>query len=162
MVSDERIKELADYHHIPHMLMKDLKTDTRIFDLYEKADFAAIQKKHEEKFMHYLDFLRENELSTIFDAKGNGPECSPFDQIIQNCEFTPPVQAFSAISPQKQLDRLRRIGREREKWEKYLKMKSTGVSRSMGDYLKHKVERKLTENYQNYYPFIQKYSTSQD
>lgn len=162
VVSDERIKELVDYHHIPHMLMKDLKTDTRIFDLYEKADFGAIQKNHEDKFMHYLDFLRENDLPTIFDEKGNGPECSPFDRVIQNGEFAPSVQAFSAISPQEQLDRLRRIGREREKWEQYLKMKSIGVSRSMGDYLKHRVERKLTENYQNYYPFIQEYSTFQD
>lgn len=159
VVSDERIKELVSYHHIPHLLMKDLKTDTRIFDLYEKADFSAIQKHHEKKFLHYLDFLQRNGLQTIFDEKGDAPECSPFDEIIQSTSFAPPVRAFSALSPEEQLDRLRSIGREREKWENYLKKRSTGLTQSMGDYLKHKVEKKLTTNYQNYYPFIQEYSS---
>lgn len=159
VVSDERIRELVTYHHIPHLLMKDLNADSRIFDLYEKADFSAIQKHHEKKFLHYLDFLRRNGLQTIFDERGDAPECSPFDEIIQSTSFAPPVRAFSALSPEEQLDRLRSIGREREKWEDYLKKRSTGLTQSMGDYLKHKVERKLTTNYQNYYPFIQEYSS---
>lgn len=159
VVSDERIKELVTYHHIPHLLMDDLTTDTRIFDLYEKADFSAIQKHHKQKFLHYLDFLRRNGLQTIFDEKGDAPQCCPFDEIIRNTPFAPPVRAFSALSSIEQLDRLRSIGREREKWEDYLKKRSTGLTQSMGDYLKHKVERKLTTNYQNYYPFIQEYSS---
>lgn len=157
VVSDERIRELVAYHHIPHLLMKDLTGDTCIFDLYEKADFSAIQKHHKQKFLHYLDFLRRNGLQTIFDEKGNAPKCSPFDKIIQNTSFAPPVKAFSALSSREQLDRLRGISSEREKWENYLKKRSTGLAQSMGDYLKYKVERKLTTNYQNYYPFIQEY-----
>ena len=161
VVSDERIKELVTYHHIPHLMMKDLTKDTCIFDLYEKADFAAIQKHHEKNFLHYLDFLQVNGLQTIFGEKGDAPECSPYDEIIRNTEFAPPVRAFSALSVEEQLARLRSIGREQEKWEDYLKNSSPGLAQSMGEYLKNKVERKLTANYQNYYPFIQEYSSQE-
>ncbi|MDE6852943.1 MAG: polysaccharide pyruvyl transferase family protein [Lachnospiraceae bacterium] len=162
VVSDERIKELVDFHHIPHMLMKDLTEETNIFDLYEKADFSAIQKNHEKKFLHYLDFLWENGLQTIFDAKGDAPEYNLFDHIIQNTSFAPPVEAFSALSSGEQLDRLRKIDREREKWEEYLKNRSTGWKQSMEDNFNCKFGRKLTDNYQNYYPFIQEYSSQED
>ncbi len=66
VVSDNRIMELVEFHHIPHLLMQDLNKSTNIFDLHEKADFSAIQIDHEKHFMHYLDFLKENGLETIY------------------------------------------------------------------------------------------------
>ena len=38
---------------------------------YEKADYTAIHRGHEERFMHYLDFLHKNGLQTIYDKDGN-------------------------------------------------------------------------------------------
>lgn len=101
--------------------------------MYKKADFSAIQKHHEQRFLYYLDFLQKNGLQTIFDEKGDAPDRSLFDEIIRNTSFAPPVKAFSTLSIEEQLDRLRGINRE----------------------------RKLPVNYQNYHPFIQEYSSQE-
>ncbi len=115
IASDKRIIELADYHEIPYLTIQELKKDTSIFDLYDKADFSRIRKGHRKRFMHYLDFLQTNNLSTIFDEKGNCPGTAPFDQLLKKIRFAPPVRAFSNLSPQEQLKRLRGIYREEEK-----------------------------------------------
>ena len=106
VVSDSRIKELVDYHNIPHMLEKDLTDDTNIFDLHEKTDFAALNRGHKERFMHYLDFLKQNGLDTIYDEQGNAKEV-PFDRMIQKEHFAGPVTALATLSSKEQEKRLR-------------------------------------------------------
>lgn len=105
IVSDRRIKELVDYHNIPHIMMEDLTEKTSIFDLYEKADFAALKRGHEERFNHYLDFLHVNGLKTIFDEDVQY-DVVPFDKRHSKIEFSAPTVAFSALSPEQQLRRM--------------------------------------------------------
>lgn len=159
-VSDKRIMELVDYHNIPHIMMKELKKDTSIVALHEKADFSAIRKGHEKRFMHYLDFLRKNGLQTIFDEDGNAPEISPFDRIIKEVRFAPPIKAFSALTPQEQLKRLREIERLNRRDERYFKGLSTGVIASIKDWKRCTLLREPNRNYEKQFPFIREYEAA--
>lgn len=135
VVSDERIKELVDYHNIPHMLEKDLTNDTNIFDLHHKADFSAIRKGHEERFMHYLDFLKENGLKTIYDKNGDVKKTVPFDEIINGNNYAPRVKAFSAITPEEQVQRLQEIHSQVHRQNVYYKYLSPGIKNIIGEWV---------------------------
>lgn len=113
LVSDQRIKELADYHHIPHILMGDLKKDDNIIDLCEKADFSEIYRGHEKRFGHYLDFLHRNGLNTIFDEQMEA-ENTPFDRIIAQTHFAPGVTPLASLSAAEQKARKRQTSSGRE------------------------------------------------
>lgn len=108
VVSDSRIKELVDYHNIPHMLEKDLKEDTDIFTLHHHADFLAMQKGHENRFMHYLDFLTANGLETIYNRDGQ-TDSVPFDEVINNTKFASPVTALATLTSKEQAQRIRHM-----------------------------------------------------
>lgn len=105
LVSDARIKELVDYHHIPHMLNTQINSSTSILDLYEKADYAALNRGHRERFMHYLDFLGANDLEHIYDSDGKAGHVY-FDDKVKEIDFQQPLHAFSAISVEEQVERL--------------------------------------------------------
>ncbi|MDD7403736.1 MAG: polysaccharide pyruvyl transferase family protein [Butyribacter sp.] len=134
VVSDSRIKELVDYHHIPYMLEKDLKDDTNIFDLHNKADFGAIRKGHEERFMRYLDFLTQNGLKTIYDKDGNIEKSVPFDERLKETTFAPRVEAFSAVSAEEQLNRLQGMHSQVHKQNVYFKNVSPGIKNIVSDW----------------------------
>lgn len=59
-----KIKELAEYHNIPHMSLFDIREDTDIFDLYEKADYLLLTKGHKAQ-----QKKREKELAVIKSSK---------------------------------------------------------------------------------------------
>lgn len=107
-VSDQRILELVDYHNIPHSMVADIKPDTSIFDIYEKTDFKQVKKGHENRFLHYLDFLQKNGLETIYDKKGNPGRVS-FDEKLEEIDFLPPMHSFSAVSVEEQVERLDKV-----------------------------------------------------
>lgn len=69
IVSDERIKELVEYHKIPHCFLKDLKPDSDLLEMIQSQDFNSIYDGYKERFEHYLDFLHKNGLKTVFDEK---------------------------------------------------------------------------------------------
>lgn len=96
VVSDRRILELVQYHNIPHILMDDLTEDMTIAKLYEKADYTAIHRGHEERFMHYLDFLHKNGLQTIYDKDGNAEQV-PFDQKVAEIPYHEPLYSISSL-----------------------------------------------------------------
>lgn len=109
-VSDQRILELVEYHNIPHSMISEINQDTSIFDVYEKADFRQIRKGHEERFLHYLDFLKKNNLETIYDENGV-PGRVYFDEKLSEIDFRAPMRAFSVVSPKEQVKRLDRVFR---------------------------------------------------
>lgn len=130
VVSDQRVKELVDYHHIPHMLMKDLTEGSSIIDLHERADFSGIARGHQERFHHYLDFLHENGLKTVFD-KNVSPEVTPFDKIIEEAGFSPlGLTALASLDETGRRDRRKEVSQSREnyyKMKRYLWRKRRGV-----------------------------------
>jgi len=130
VVSDQRIRELAEYHQIPHILMNELTEETSIFRLHERADFDGIARGHEARFRHYLDFLHENGLETIFDG-GMSPKAAPFDRKIEEAGFRltgmPPL---ASLDERGRRERLREMSQGRMmylKAKRYMRRKREGV-----------------------------------
>ncbi len=104
LVSDARIKELVDYHHIPYCMMDDINADTSIFDLYEKADFSAIHKHHKQNVEHYKEFLEKNGLPHILDLPAETE--SPFDRLWKKVDFYPTMEPFTSLPVKEQVERV--------------------------------------------------------
>lgn len=117
---DARICELADYHNIPFMPAKDITDTTNVFDVFEKTDFSSIQKGHEERFMHFLDFLNKNQIKHIYDNNGDFDDV-PYEKMMSKLELEPAIHAFSAVSVEEQEDRLKQYYGYLEKRNQRLK-----------------------------------------
>lgn len=130
VVSDQRIKELADYHQIPYLLMGDLTRDTSIFQLHEQADFSRIAKGHQARFLHYLDFLHENGLETVFDEELS-PDSTPFDRKIEEADFSPVgLTSLASLEEEGRRARRREMAQRKVtyyKVKRYLQRKGKGV-----------------------------------
>ena len=113
IVSDMRILELVEYHNIPHMLINDLKETDTLETLMERADFSRLQEGHEERFMHYLDFLKANRIDTIYDENGTETSCT-FDEKIKDVQWEGPLYAYTSLSMGEQVKRIEQfMGRYR-------------------------------------------------
>lgn len=102
--SDARTRELADYHNVPSMPVSLIDDDTDIFDLYEKTDFSIVNKGHEERFWHFVDFLNNNGLPHIYQDKNR--KTVPFDEKIKDIDFYGPVHSIYTCSKDEMLERL--------------------------------------------------------
>jgi len=110
LVSDPRILELTEYHRIPSTLISEMPKKESVFDLYARTDFNSILDGHEQRFLHYLDFLKENGIGTIYDADGRQGRC-PFDEAMAQIDYHPGFCAFSASDPEEQSRRLKEMCR---------------------------------------------------
>lgn len=104
-VYDARILELARYHNIPHMLAKDIKPGMNVINIYENTDFSIIQKGHNERFSHFLDFLNENKIKHIYDENGEA-KCVPFEEKMRELKMEPAIHSFSCVPLDEQEKRL--------------------------------------------------------
>ena len=116
--SDGRVKELAEYHNIPHMSLFDIKDDTDIFDLYEKADYSLLQKGHKQRVSHYLDFLDKNGVKRI-DRDVLNSKDAPFDRMHQSVYGE--IRPFPTVSLDEQERRIHEFIGVMEAKEKNLK-----------------------------------------
>ena len=107
-VSDSRTLELAEYHNIPHISVNDLKKDTTIFDLHERADFSALHRGHSDRFNHFIEFLNKNGLDHIY-KDGGVVKNSPFDQKIASINFNGPLHPLFSVSAEEQAERLEKF-----------------------------------------------------
>lgn len=123
--TDSRILELARYHNIPHMLEKDVKETTSIYDIYETTDFDMVHRGHKERFGHYLDFLQKNGVKTVYDG-GAAPEKLPFDMKMEALELEPPVTPLILQEPQERMIR-------RERYFKFLADAKAQLSWELND-----------------------------
>lgn len=156
LVSDKRIMELVDYHNIPHLPMQELTAETDIFTLYDKADFSALRKGHQERFAHYMDFLHDNGLQTIFDD-ANMQKNAPYDICIKNTVFTPEIKAFSTLTPEQQLERLEAVHRQNVKKEKFYREFYRLDTMSPRDKWANRKKKEMQEEGNNYFPLIREY-----
>lgn len=157
IVSDQRIMELVEYHHIPHLLMKDLNKDTSIFKLHEKADFTAIHKGHTEHFMIYLDFLKKNQLRTIYNENGDAPETVPFEEKKKLVTYPDGVRAFSTLTMEEQLVRLEEVFQEIKQRNAYLRRVAPDFEQARKDWLQESVLRRAPRFKERNYPLIREY-----
>lgn len=158
VAADRRIKELVDYHNIPHIMMENLTESTNIFDLYEKADFAALKRGHEERFNHYLDFLHTNGLKTIFDDDVQY-DIVPFDKRLGKIEFSAPTLAFSALSPKQQLKRMEEAYLEESRKNKFYRDAYEALPASRMERFKYAFSSDRQEGNVSYFPLIREYET---
>lgn len=101
IASDARVEELASYHNIPHVSYLDLKDDTSIFDLYEKADYTKFYQGHRERVDHYLDLYDKNHISHISRDMLNGKD-TPFDRFVQSEKTFGVIRPFPELSLEEQ------------------------------------------------------------
>ncbi|MGN0155973.1 MAG: polysaccharide pyruvyl transferase family protein [Lachnospiraceae bacterium] len=87
---DGRIRELVEYHKLNAFTYEDLK-EYSITELIQNCDFEPTMKIHSENFERFLSFLKQNELSTIYEEDHN--RCSgPMDDVIKKSKLYPPVR----------------------------------------------------------------------
>lgn len=97
VVHDSRTLECARYFGIPHRPISKVGPDTDAAELYEEADFSALNRGHAERFARFAGFLQRHGLEHIFAADENPGE---FDARVAATRFAPPVdaRAISAAS----------------------------------------------------------------
>ncbi len=78
---DARMREIIDYHNLPHINHSDLNEDDTVSDILRKVDFEDISVGHKKRFEHYVDFLNKIGVDNIFKDYKN-PELSAFDKRI--------------------------------------------------------------------------------
>lgn len=104
-VKDGRMKELIDYHNMPYFTSDELTDTTNIMDIIANKDLYSIEKKHEANFKHYVDFLKMNEVDTVFKDYAS-PETTIFDEKIAQMDKIDPVRPIIVCSEE---ERIRRI-----------------------------------------------------
>lgn len=107
IVSDYRILELAQYHHLPHINFFDLKEGDDIFRLFEKVDISHIYEGHEQRFEIYKSFLEQNGLDHIFHSD-TGKPC-PYDRKMKEMKIQPALTPFFSSSEEEKACRLAEI-----------------------------------------------------
>lgn len=101
--TDARIRELAEYHNVPNMPASLVDENTDIFDIYEKTDFSQVNKGHEERFWHFVDFLNNNGLPHIYLDKDR--KTVPFDEKIKTIDFEGPIRSVTTCSTEEMVER---------------------------------------------------------
>lgn len=102
---DCRVKELADYHHIPCITANDLTGNMDVISMYEKTDYSRLKDGHEERFSHYLDFLDANQVPRISREAMNGTD-TVFDRMRARKSRLGLIHPFSVIGVAEQEKRL--------------------------------------------------------
>lgn len=127
---DARMREIAEFHNLTRVNYNDIKSNTRIWDLIERADFKAPMKNHRRNFENYRKFLKINDLENIFENDDN-PINTPFDKKIAEAELQPSLIAYNSCSTEE------RIMRTNE----YLRY-SNGVVKRLSERLNKQAETK--------------------
>lgn len=131
VVNDTRVSELAAYHHIQHITLRDLNVKESVFDLCGRADFDSIYQGHEARFSHYLDFLHKNGLRTVFD-EGENPEDTPYDRRLSSIDFHGTVVPFPFLTEKEKMDAFQCWGKEVEKCDRKLQEYRDKMARMQG------------------------------
>src|SRR5699024_10828668 len=63
---DARMRELAVYHNLTHVMANEITDRTSIWDLIETVDFSAPEKVQKKNFENFISFLNKNKLSNVY------------------------------------------------------------------------------------------------
>ena len=104
--------------------------------------------------MHYLDFLHQNGLETIYDENGDVKGCVPFDEIVERTNFYGPVRAFSNLSTEDQVRRLQQYHREMSIRISYYEKLRPPIKLFCKETVRVKVLHKRERCVERFYPLI--------
>ncbi|MFE9181927.1 polysaccharide pyruvyl transferase family protein [Micromonospora haikouensis] len=100
---DSRTLELARYFDIPHRLMKDVPPDVDAIELYDEADYSALNNGHKARYATMTAFLAKHDLGVSF---ADGDSAARFDRQVAETTFPPAVRAQSATDPAELIARI--------------------------------------------------------
>lgn len=90
LAHDSRTLELARYFEIPHRLIADVKPTTDAAELYEEADYTALNRGHPARFATFADFLSLHGLAHVFAAD---EDPTAFDRRVAETNYPPAVES---------------------------------------------------------------------
>ncbi|MBS4178111.1 polysaccharide pyruvyl transferase family protein [Lederbergia citrea] len=105
---DARMRELAEYHSLTHVMANEITDKMMLSDLIEKVDFQSPTKKQGENFDKYISFLDKNNVNHIY-KDSNTPAIVPLEEKLSKIQLQPPLTTISGCSLEEMVER----------WEKY-------------------------------------------
>ncbi len=96
LAPDSRIRELSEYHNIPHLCVDKMSGSFDLREIYENTDFSIVQKGHDVRFAHFLNFLEMNGLNHIYQDGSDGTNC-PYDKALERISLRPPIQTLFGV-----------------------------------------------------------------
>ncbi len=117
---DARMRELSEYHNLTRVNSNEIKKDTSIWDLIEKADFKAPLKNQHKNFDNYRNFLNINGLDNIFRDSDN-PINTRFDRKLEKADLQPCVTTYNLCSEEERISRTGQFARYSDSAVKKLK-----------------------------------------
>ncbi|BCN28853.1 polysaccharide pyruvyl transferase family protein [Anaeromicropila herbilytica] len=102
---DARMRELAMYHNLTHVMANEINDSTSIWDLIEKADFKSPMEVQARNFANYIDFLNMNHIDHIY-KECLTPSIVPLDEQLKTIEYVPPTIPITSLSQEEALLRL--------------------------------------------------------
>ncbi|MEU6074149.1 polysaccharide pyruvyl transferase family protein [Micromonospora sp. NPDC047074] len=100
---DSRTLELARYFDIPHRVMPEVPADIDAAQLYDEADYTALNDGHKARYETMLAFLAKHDLGNAF---ADGDSAARFDAQVRATTFPPAVRPAGATDPQVLLERI--------------------------------------------------------
>lgn len=99
LVHDSRTLELADYHQIPHRLMKNVDAEkVRAEDLYDDADFTKFNENRARTLAGWTAFLDRNRIHHIHTPGYENPE---YAATLASLKYPEGVGPYTALSPER-------------------------------------------------------------
>jgi hypothetical protein len=90
---DSRTLELARYFGIPHRTIWETTPDIDAADLYDEADYGALNEGHAERFARFRGYLERHGLRHVFEE---GEDATAFDRRIAETPFPPAIVPSAA------------------------------------------------------------------
>lgn len=151
---DARMRELAEYHQLTHVMANEITDQTRLSDLIEKVDFQSPVKRQAQNFDHFVNFLNKNNLDHIYKENPH-PTKVPFDEKLKTVDPLPPVTPISGLSLEEIVKRWENyylVEKERNKEiEKKLAQKDEKIEKLQGNLNRKSV--RLALKVANLFPF---------
>lgn len=101
---DARMRELAEYHQLTHIMAHDITDETRLSDLIEKVDFQSPAKRQAENFDKFISFLNKNNLDHIYKDTMT-PANVPLEEKLSKIELLPPITPISGCTLEEMVQR---------------------------------------------------------
>lgn len=113
---DLRMKELVDYHKLPHVMATEINENCTLEQLIEQTDFDSMYKCHSENFDRYISFLEQNDIDHIFKESADGPENAPLDKAVSQKSIPGSIPSIIHLSTEEMAVRWKGIYRNNKRF----------------------------------------------
>ena len=107
MMYGSRLRELAEYHHLPRISAKDVRPDMTLAELVDGVDFHEPERYHTANFEKYVNFLDANGIDHQYRLNDQKQELAFDRQLHAAKTLFDPISPLSTVSDTSEL--LKRI-----------------------------------------------------